>query len=93
MPGFVLQCAVTAYEHGGVSVGFTATKKIGNAVIRNRAKRRLRALSATVLPDKAFAAYDYVLIARKGGTVERAFTQMQDDLRVAIDKVHERLRT
>jgi ribonuclease P protein component len=60
-------------------VGFTASAKVGNAVARNRARRRLRAAAAAVLPCHAQPAHDYVLVAR-AGTLNRRFTDLVGDI-------------
>lgn len=64
-------------------VGFTVTKKIGNAVVRNRLKRRLRALARAVLPGEGAAGADHVFIGRSAGLV-RDFAQLQADLSGAL---------
>ena len=69
-----------------ISVGFTATKKLGNAVVRNRAKRRLRAVAEAVLPQQGQTGYDYVLIGRQG-TLERPFQNLLDDLELALQMI------
>ena len=89
-PGFVLQGRDRGAPGGPVRVGFTASKKVGNAVTRNRAKRRLRALARLVLPAAGRAGWDYVLIARKGETGARDFARMQAELRQALTRLHER---
>lgn len=66
-----------------IGVGFTASKKVGGAVARNRAKRRLRALAAEILPAEGRPGFDYVLIARPA-TVTRAFDDLRADLREAL---------
>jgi ribonuclease P protein component len=66
-----------------VRVGFTATRRIGGAVVRNRAKRRLREAARAMLPGLARAGCDYVLIAR-GGTAERPWLRLLDDLKSAL---------
>ncbi|QGX98602.1 ribonuclease P protein component [Roseovarius faecimaris] len=71
-----------------VHVGFTCSKKIGNAVMRNRAKRRLRHVARQVLPDMARPGWDYVLIGKHGATVEVSFDQLERDLRYALRKLH-----
>ena len=68
--------------------GFTATKSLGGAVIRNRARRRLKEAVRFAGPAAAFEGYDYVLIARSG-TVQRRFTELIKDLERALAKVHE----
>ena len=67
----------------GIGMGFTATKKIGNAVIRNRAKRRLREAARTLLPEHGLPGHDYVLIARNS-TTARDWTDLLDDTRKAL---------
>ncbi|MEM6680248.1 MAG: ribonuclease P protein component [Pseudomonadota bacterium] len=69
-------------------VGYTASKKVGNAVIRNRAKRRLREAAARVLPRAGRPGWDYVLVARAGGTVERRFEALVDDIAEALERIH-----
>ncbi len=64
-PNVVVQMRQNETRKDGIKCGFTATKKIGNAVIRNRAKRRLRDCAAQLLPDLGRPGYDYVFIARK----------------------------
>lgn len=72
----------------GIRVGFTCSKKVGNAVARNRAKRRLREIARIVLPQHGQAGWDYVLIGRQGLTASRDFRQMQDDLIRALSQIH-----
>jgi ribonuclease P protein component len=71
-----------------VQVGITASKKIGNAVARNRAKRRLRALARQVLPALAQPGWDYVLVARPGVTITRLFADLVQDLEAALRQIH-----
>lgn len=85
-PGFVLQVLNRA-DGDEIRVGFTCSKKVGNSVARNRAKRRLRALARIVLPTDGHAGTDYVLIGRAEKTAERDFKQMQNDLRHALRKL------
>ncbi|MEL6259048.1 MAG: ribonuclease P protein component [Pseudomonadota bacterium] len=73
-----------------IGVGFTATKKIGNAVVRNRAKRRLRAAASELLPRFGVPGVDYVLIAR-ARTVEASWPRLLDDLESALISVARRL--
>ena len=88
-PGFILQAAPqpTESEAGEMlRVGFTASRKVGNAVVRNRAKRRLRALAAQVLLDKGRPGTDYVLIAR-AATGDRPYAELVADLEAALRQV------
>jgi len=86
MPGFVL--LVRARDDGDATmrVGYTVTKKIGNAVVRNRMKRRFRALAHEVLPERGIRGADHVLIGRAGG-VERDFAALRAELAKALAKV------
>jgi ribonuclease P protein component len=90
-PGLVLQaCERTdAPTAGPPRVGFTATRKVGNAVVRNRARRRLRAAAAALLPTLGRAGWDYVLIARDA-TAERPFDALLGDLEAALARVERR---
>lgn len=85
--GFLLQ-ARRRGDDGPARIGYTCSKKIGNAVARNRAKRRLRAIAREILPDLAQAGWDYVLIGRPGATATRDFSDMCRDLSYALRKVH-----
>ncbi|WP_026198431.1 ribonuclease P protein component [Wenxinia marina] len=71
-----------------IRVGFTCSKKVGNAVARNRAKRRLREIARAILPDEGRPGWDYVLIGRRDETAGRDFVALQDDLRRALARVH-----
>lgn len=71
-----------------IRVGFTCSKKVGNAVARNRAKRRLREIARLVLTDKGQPGWDYVLIGRAGATGTRKFDALQSDLSYALRKLH-----
>lgn len=88
-PGFVLQARRRAADEAEPRprIGFTASKKVGNAVERNRAKRRLRAL-AQAAAALARPEWDYVLIARATATATRSFAVMRGDLEQAMDRVH-----
>ena len=68
--------------------GFTVTKKLGNAVVRNRIRRRLRAAVAALAPGRAQVGFDYVIIARSPA-LDRPFTTLQGDLDAALRRVHE----
>ncbi|GAB5349098.1 ribonuclease P protein component [Alteriqipengyuania sp. 357] len=83
MPGFVL--LVRPNEGRGVRYGITVTKKIGNAVVRNRMKRRFRELLWAQLPHGGLPDHDHVLIGREGG-VERDFSSLSDELVRALGK-------
>jgi ribonuclease P protein component len=74
----------------GLRVGFTASRKVGNAVARNRAKRRLRAAAAALLPLHGRAGHDYVLVARTA-TLTRPFADLLTDLTGALAAAHARL--
>ena len=73
----------------GIRVGFTCTKKVGNAVARNRAKRRLREVARLVLPDHGLDGWDYVLIGREDVTAARPFEDLRRDLISALKKLHQ----
>ena len=83
-PGLTLEICANP-ESEAVRVGFTATRKIGNAVVRNRMKRRLRALARTALPSQGVAGSDHVLIGRTGG-VERDYAALGTELAAALAK-------
>ena len=72
----------------GIRVGFTCSKKVGNAVARNFAKRRMREVARVILPSDGQAGWDYVLIGRFQATAARDFTDLQSDLRWALRKIH-----
>jgi len=74
----------------GLRVGFTASRKVGNAVARNRAKRRLRAAAAALLPLHGRKGHDYVLVARTA-TLTRKFDDLLADLTGALTAAHARL--
>ncbi|HEV2335146.1 MAG TPA: ribonuclease P protein component [Stellaceae bacterium] len=91
-PGVVLQAAPNPLGVSGgeaVRVGFTASRKVGNAVLRNRAKRRLRAAAADVLVRDGKKGTDYVLIAR-AGTAERPYADLVHDLATALREIDRR---
>jgi ribonuclease P protein component len=89
-PGLLVQGRRRAADEGvdGIRVGFTCSKKVGNAVARNRAKRRLRAAARTVLPARGRPGWDYVLIGRPEATAARPFASLCDDLAGAIAAIH-----
>ncbi len=84
--GFVL---LTRPNDGrGIRFGITVTKKIGNAVVRNRMKRRFRELLRAALPTQGLPDHDHVLIGRAGG-VERDFALMAEELTKALERARE----
>ena len=76
-----------------IRVGFTCSKKVGNAVTRNRAKRRLRELARTILPTSGFIGWDYELIGRAQTTVGSSFADLKSDLRQALLTIHASAKT
>ena len=71
-----------------IRVGFTCSKKIGNAVVRSRAKRRLRAIAREVLPNLGRVGFDYVLIGRFGSTVSSEFKTLKNDFISTLEALH-----
>lgn len=82
-PGFVL--LARANGGAGTRYGITVTRKIGNAVVRNRMKRRFRALLRELLPVHGLADHDHVLIGREGG-IERDFAALRTELAEALTR-------
>ena len=90
-PGLILQAAPAVPQAENASaaeirVGFTCSKKVGNAVARNRAKRRLRAVAREVIGLEAAPSHDYVLIGRQE-TLRRPYALLLQDLRTALKRV------
>lgn len=87
-PGFMLQARDRRDGSATMRVGYTCSKKLGNAVARNRAKRRLREIARALLPHLGRAGWDYVLVGRPKATAERDFAALLTDLETALRKVH-----
>ncbi len=88
MPSMVVQARKRGDDEPIVHVGFTCSKKVGNAVQRNRAKRRLRAAVRAVLPSMARPGWDYVLIGRHSATATRGWPDLCRDLESALSRLH-----
>ncbi|MEA3061593.1 MAG: ribonuclease protein component [Sphingomonadales bacterium] len=86
MPGFVLLVRDRGDADSAMRLGITVTKKIGGAVVRNRMKRRFRALARELLPECGVTGADHVLIGRAGG-VDRDFALLRDELARALAKL------
>lgn len=91
MPGFVLLVRDRGDESPAMRIGITVTKKIGNAVVRNRMKRRFRALAREVLPASGVPGADHVLIGRAGG-VERDYAKLRTELAKACARVRPKVQ-
>ncbi len=81
--GVVIQILPRTDSDPAIGVGFTATKKVGGAVVRNRAKRRLREAARQLLPLHGSPSHDYVFVAR-AGAAERAWPRLLDDAKSAL---------
>ena len=88
MPGFVLQIAPAPVDLAlsAIRVGFTVSRKVGNAVARNRARRRLREVARLVIPGQARPDLDYVLVGRQAALV-RDFTTLHQELVEALKRL------
>ncbi len=86
MPGFVLLVRRRGDGDPAIRLGITVTKKIGGAVVRNRMKRRFRALAAELLPERGVAGADHILIGRNGG-IERDYGLLRKELASALAKL------
>ena len=85
-PGFVLLVRDRQDDNPAIRLGITITKKVGNAVIRNRMRRRFRALAQEMLADKGKAGADHILIGRDSG-IERDFDALRADMVKALAKL------
>ncbi len=94
-PGLILQAGrrkeleEQTGDEAQARVGFTVSRRVGNAVRRNRARRRLRAVVERVMPDLAESGYDYVIVGR-ANTVTRPFPALETDLRTALEHLQKR---
>ena len=88
MPGFVLQVAPAPADLAlpAIRVGFTVSRKVGNAVVRNRVRRRLREAARLVIPGQARADLDYVLVGRKAA-IARDFADLRQELVEALKRL------
>ena len=97
-PAFLLQAARSTHEQtltpeqtptpGQIRVGFTCSKKIGNAVARNKAKRRLREIARIVLPEFGQSDWDYVFIGRNETSAKRDFAKIKREAQAALSEIH-----
>ncbi|RMF38218.1 MAG: ribonuclease P protein component [Alphaproteobacteria bacterium] len=87
-PGFILLGRARGDGSDAMRFGLTASRRIGNAVTRNRARRRLREMARAVLPAHGLPGWDYVLIARRDATTTRPFRYMADELKAALAALH-----
>ncbi|RZV51607.1 MAG: ribonuclease P protein component [Sphingomonadaceae bacterium] len=86
MPGFVLLVHDRKDDDPAIRFGLTVSKKVGNAVVRNRMKRRFRELVRAILPERGIAGADHILIGRQRG-IDRDFAKLGDELFAALDRV------
>src|SRR3954452_18105553 len=85
-PGFVLLVRDREDSDPAIRIGFTVTRKIGGAVVRNRMKRRFRALAREIVPIKGFVGSDHVMIGRAKG-IERDYGLLRSELAGALDQL------
>ncbi|HJS12471.1 ribonuclease P protein component [Sphingopyxis sp.] len=90
MPGFVLLVRQRGDGDDALGIGYTVSKKVGNAVTRNRMKRRLRALCRAALPESGIAGADHVLIGRPGGN-DIVFAELGEHLDSALKRAAKKL--
>lgn len=88
MPGFVLQVAPAPADLAlpAIRVGFTVSRKVGNAVVRNRVRRRLRETAREVIPGRARRDLDYVLVGRQAA-IDRDFAALRQELFEALKRL------
>ena len=86
MPGFVLLVRPRDDGDPAMRLGLTVSKKVGNAVTRNRMKRRFRELARAILPESGQPGADHVLIGRQSG-IERDYASLADELRKALARL------
>ena len=89
--GLVIQAAPVVNDTSYLfpRVGFTVSKRVGNAVKRNRARRRLKSIASDILPKEGFPAWDYVFIGRLV-TLDRPYDSLLEDARAALRKIHQK---
>jgi ribonuclease P protein component len=85
-PGFILLVRERDDSDPQMRIGFTVTRKIGGAVVRNRMKRRFRALAREIVPAKGVAGADHVMIGRAKG-IERDFNDLRSELAGALERL------
>ena len=90
MPGFVLLVRPRGDNEDALGIGYTVSKKVGNAVTRNRMKRRLRALCRAALPESGIAGANHVLIGRPGGN-DIVFAELGEQLTNALARAAKKL--
>lgn len=90
MPGFVLLVRPRGDDEDAIGIGYTVSKKVGNAVTRNRSKRRLRALCRAALAESGIAGADHVLIGRPGAN-DIGFADLGEQLDAALRRAAKKL--